>query len=40
VPLIQGIVIVTAVLFAITNLVVDLLYPLLDPRLKAKLVTA
>jgi peptide/nickel transport system permease protein len=40
VPVIQGIVIVTAALFAITNLVVDLLYPLLDPRLKAKLVTA
>jgi peptide/nickel transport system permease protein len=39
-PVIQGIVLVTAALFATANLVVDLLYPLLDPRLKAKLVTA
>ena len=40
IPVIQGIVVVTATLFAVANLAVDLIYPLLDPRLKAKIVTS
>jgi peptide/nickel transport system permease protein len=39
VPVIQGIVVVTATVFAVANLAVDLIYPLLDPRLKARIVT-
>lgn len=31
-PVVQGLVLLTAAIFAITNLAVDLLYPLLDPR--------
>ncbi|QIZ38879.1 ABC transporter permease [Saccharopolyspora sp. ASAGF58] len=34
-PLVQGIVVFVAVTFALINLVVDLIYPLLDPRLRA-----
>ena len=37
VPLVQGIVVLTAAGFALINLVVDLIYPLLDPRLRATL---
>ncbi len=37
VPLVQGIVVFVAASFAIINLVVDLIYPLLDPRLRASL---
>jgi peptide/nickel transport system permease protein len=33
VPVVQGIVLVAATLFVVVNLVVDLLYPLLDPRI-------
>jgi peptide/nickel transport system permease protein len=33
IPLVQGIVVVAAVVFVLVNLVVDLLYPLLDPRI-------
>lgn len=33
VPVVQAIVLVAAVLFVVVNLVVDLLYPLLDPRI-------
>jgi peptide/nickel transport system permease protein len=33
-PVVQGVVVVAAVGFAATNLLVDLLYPLLDPRLR------
>jgi peptide/nickel transport system permease protein len=40
IPVIQGVVVVTATVFAVANLVVDLIYPLLDPRLKAKIVTS
>ncbi|MFI5934667.1 ABC transporter permease [Actinoplanes sp. NPDC051494] len=35
VPLVQGIVVFVAVSFALINLSVDLVYPLLDPRLRA-----
>jgi peptide/nickel transport system permease protein len=38
IPVIQGIVVLTAGLYAITNLVVDFIYPILDPRLKARIV--
>jgi len=37
IPVIQGIVVLTAGLYAITNLVVDFIYPILDPRLKARI---
>ncbi|MFC4069505.1 ABC transporter permease [Actinoplanes subglobosus] len=37
VPLVQGIVVLVAGSFALINLVVDLIYPLLDPRLRATL---
>ncbi|BCJ62300.1 peptide ABC transporter permease [Micromonospora endophytica] len=37
VPLVQGIVVLVAVSFALINLIVDLIYPLLDPRLRATL---
>jgi peptide/nickel transport system permease protein len=33
-PVVQGIVILTATVFVLVNLVVDLIYPLLDPRVK------
>lgn len=35
IPVVQGIVLVTALVFVVVNLVVDLLYPLLDPRIAA-----
>ncbi|GAA2524836.1 ABC transporter permease [Winogradskya humida] len=35
VPLVQGIVVFVAVSFALINLFVDLIYPLLDPRMRA-----
>ena len=37
VPLVQGIVVFAALTFAAINLIVDLVYPLLDPRLRAAL---
>lgn len=37
IPLVQGIVVLVAASFALINLVVDLIYPLLDPRLRATL---
>ena len=37
IPLVQGIVVFVAACFALINLVVDLIYPLLDPRLRASL---
>ncbi|GAA5169311.1 hypothetical protein GCM10023214_46300 [Amycolatopsis dongchuanensis] len=39
-PLVQGIVVFVAAAFALINLVVDLVYPLLDPRLRATLAVA
>ncbi|HYB69283.1 MAG TPA: ABC transporter permease subunit, partial [Candidatus Bathyarchaeia archaeon] len=33
-PLVQAVVLVTAMVFAITNLLVDLLYGWLDPRIR------
>lgn len=39
VPLVQGIVVLVAASFAVINLIVDLVYPLLDPRLRATLAT-
>ncbi|MBB5159401.1 ABC transporter permease [Saccharopolyspora phatthalungensis] len=36
-PLMQGIVVFVAATFALINLIVDLIYPLLDPRLRATL---
>jgi peptide/nickel transport system permease protein len=40
VPLVQGIVVLVAASFALINLIVDLVYPLLDPRLRATLAVA
>ncbi|UAC01737.1 ABC transporter permease [Dactylosporangium vinaceum] len=40
VPLVQGIVVLVALTFATINLIVDLIYPLLDPRLRATLAAA
>ncbi|MDG4797963.1 ABC transporter permease [Micromonospora sp. WMMD1082] len=40
VPLVQGIVVLVAVSFALINLIVDLIYPLLDPRLRATLAAS
>ncbi|GIG19985.1 ABC transporter permease [Cellulomonas chitinilytica] len=37
VPLVQGVVVLVALTFAVINLVVDVVYPLLDPRLRAEL---
>jgi peptide/nickel transport system permease protein len=37
VPLVQGIVVLVAATYAVINLIVDLIYPLLDPRLRATL---
>ncbi len=37
VPLVQGIIVFVAASFALINLVVDLIYPLLDPRLRGTL---
>ncbi|MEU0479084.1 ABC transporter permease [Streptosporangium sp. NPDC006013] len=39
IPLVQGVVVVSAVIFVLVNLVVDLLYPLVDPRISHR-VTA
>jgi len=33
-PVVQGCLLVIALLYVLTNLVVDLLYPIFDPRLK------
>ncbi|MHC9043184.1 ABC transporter permease [Microbacterium saperdae] len=38
VPVVQGVIIISALLFAVANLVVDLVYPRIDPRIR--LVTA
>lgn len=35
IPVVQGIVLFAAVVFVVVNLLVDLLYPLLDPRIRA-----
>ena len=40
VPLVAGIVVLVAACFALINLIVDLIYPLLDPRLRATLVVS
>lgn len=40
IPLVQGIVVLVAASFALINLIVDLIYPLLDPRLRATLAVA
>jgi peptide/nickel transport system permease protein len=40
VPLVAGIVVLVAACFALINLIVDLIYPLLDPRLRATLAVA
>ncbi len=32
IPVVQGVVVFTAILFAISNLIVDLLYPLINPK--------
>lgn len=40
VTLVQGIVVLVAASFALINLIVDLIYPLLDPRLRATLAVA
>lgn len=40
IPVVQGIVVLVAASFALINLVVDLVYPLLDPRLRATLTAA
>jgi peptide/nickel transport system permease protein len=34
IPLVQGVVVLSAVLFVLTSFLVDLLYPLLDPRIR------
>lgn len=34
IPLVQGLVLLAATVFVVTNLVVDLLYPVLDPRIR------
>ncbi|MCI2419763.1 ABC transporter permease [Saccharopolyspora sp. K220] len=39
-PLVQGIVVFVAASFALINLAVDLIYPLLDPRLRATLAAS
>jgi len=33
IPLVQGIVLFAAAVFVVTNLLVDLIYPILDPRI-------
>jgi peptide/nickel transport system permease protein len=40
VPLVAGIVVLVAACFALINLIVDLIYPLLDPRLRATLAVS
>ncbi|MDR2564975.1 MAG: ABC transporter permease [Bifidobacteriaceae bacterium] len=40
VPLVQGVVVLVAVSFALINLAVDLLYPLLDPRIRVSRASA
>ncbi|BAP45427.1 binding-protein-dependent transport system inner membrane protein [Pseudomonas sp. StFLB209] len=35
IPMVQGVVLLAAVIFILVNLLVDLLYPLLDPRIRA-----
>ncbi|MFT4042964.1 MAG: ABC transporter permease [Gordonia sp. (in: high G+C Gram-positive bacteria)] len=40
VPLVQGLVVLVALIFAAINLTVDLIYPLLDPRLRAPVAAA
>jgi peptide/nickel transport system permease protein len=40
IPVVQGIVVFAAVVFVLVNLLVDLVYPLLDPRIATGVVTA
>ena len=40
IPVIQGFVVIAAIIFVIVNLAVDLIYPLVDPRIRVGLVTA
>ncbi|MFD1504720.1 ABC transporter permease [Georgenia yuyongxinii] len=40
IPVLQGVVLVAAVTFVVVNLLVDLLYPVLDPRTKKKVALA
>jgi len=35
IPMVQGVVLLAALIFIVVNLLVDLLYPLLDPRIRA-----
>jgi peptide/nickel transport system permease protein len=35
IPVLQGVVVLAALTFVVVNLVVDLLYPVLDPRLRS-----
>jgi peptide/nickel transport system permease protein len=35
IPVIQGFVVLAAVIFVAVNLLVDVLYPLLDPRIRS-----
>jgi peptide/nickel transport system permease protein len=37
---VQGVVLVSALVFVVSSLVVDLLYPLIDPRIRLKAVKA
>jgi len=40
IPMVQGVVVLSAVVFVVVNLVVDLIYPLLDPRIVTTSVPA
>jgi len=40
IPVVQGVVLVSALVFVVSSLVVDLLYPLIDPRIRLKAVKA
>ncbi|WP_214105017.1 ABC transporter permease [Acrocarpospora catenulata] len=40
IPLVQGVVVVSAAVFVLVNLVVDLLYPLVDPRISHRATAA
>ena len=40
IPMVQGVVLITAFIFVVTSLVVDLLYPLIDPRIRLNTVKA
>ncbi|NKF32187.1 ABC transporter permease, partial [Pseudomonas sp. BGM005] len=40
IPVVQGVVLIAAAVFVVMSLLIDLLYPVVDPRIRLKAVTS